>query len=82
MISKLLLLLTILALSLMVVQGSPIKIPSTPTIRSTANDKVTRNDPLSNAQRIARGLPLKNPKRLYDPTRVNPLKARASLARK
>ncbi|OCF60940.1 hypothetical protein L486_00584 [Kwoniella mangroviensis CBS 10435] len=78
MISKFILLVTVLALCLMVVQGSPIKIPSTPTTRSTANDKATRNDRLSNAQRIARGLPLRTPERLYDPTRVNPLKARAS----
>ncbi|KAK6909767.1 hypothetical protein I204_04681 [Kwoniella mangroviensis CBS 8886] len=78
MISKFILLVTVLALCLMVVQGSPIKIPSAPTTRSTANDKATRNDRLSNAQRIARGLPLRTPERLYDPTRVNPLKARAS----
>ncbi|WVF71164.1 hypothetical protein IAT40_005962 [Kwoniella sp. CBS 6097] len=39
---------------------------------------VTRNDRLSNAERIARGLPLRQPKRLYDATATHLHKARAS----
>ncbi|WVQ99700.1 hypothetical protein IAU59_006841 [Kwoniella sp. CBS 9459] len=39
---------------------------------------LTRNDRLTNAERIARGLPLRQPKRLYDATTTHMHKARAS----
>ncbi|WRT66645.1 uncharacterized protein IL334_003604 [Kwoniella shivajii] len=35
-------------------------------------------DGMTNGELIARGLPLNNPKRLYDPTAPKPLQARAS----
>ncbi|WRT66646.1 uncharacterized protein IL334_003605 [Kwoniella shivajii] len=55
MMSRILLFLTIIALCFAVVQGAP-----TPT-------KVTRNERLTNAQRISRGLQPRAPERLYDP---------------
>ncbi|WVQ79958.1 hypothetical protein IAT38_002059 [Cryptococcus sp. DSM 104549] len=48
-----------------------------PTTTSSGT-RVTRNDKLTNAERIARGLPVKQPKRLYDATATHVVKARAS----
>ncbi|OCF38680.1 hypothetical protein I317_07531 [Kwoniella heveanensis CBS 569] len=50
-------------------------IGDTPT---TTTKLLTRNDRLTNAERIARGLPLRQPKRLYDATATHLHKARAS----
>ncbi|WVW84167.1 hypothetical protein I302_106197 [Kwoniella bestiolae CBS 10118] len=76
--SKFLLLLTVLALCIAVVHATPIKLPTRTNGNHQVNNKVTRNDRLSNAERIARGLPLKSPKWLYDPTKTHVHEARAS----
>ncbi|WWC89033.1 uncharacterized protein L201_003951 [Kwoniella dendrophila CBS 6074] len=77
MMSKFLAFLLIVALCLTLVSSSPLN-PNTLNKKSTVTTKLTRNDKLSNAERIARGLPLNQPKRLYDGTATHVLKARAS----
>ncbi|WVR06786.1 hypothetical protein IAU60_003821 [Kwoniella sp. DSM 27419] len=71
------LLLTVLAVCLALVQAKPL---ARPLVKREAQpvEKVTRNERLSNAERIARGLPVRTPKRLYDATKTHPLEARAS----
>ncbi|WWC62176.1 uncharacterized protein I303_104770 [Kwoniella dejecticola CBS 10117] len=71
MMSKIFVFLAVFALCLALVQAKPIAATRT-------NTRVTRNDRLTNAQRIARGLPPRAPGRLYDATAPHHLLPRAS----
>nr|XP_019007552.1 uncharacterized protein I206_07815 [Kwoniella pini CBS 10737]OCF46333.1 hypothetical protein I206_07815 [Kwoniella pini CBS 10737] len=70
--SKIFVFLMVFTLCLSLIQAKPIITPT------RTNSKVTRNDRLTNSQRIARGLPPRAPVRLYDPTAPHHFLPRAS----
>ncbi|WWC89034.1 uncharacterized protein L201_003952 [Kwoniella dendrophila CBS 6074] len=87
MISKFFISFLVLALCLTLVQSKPLALNTKRSSTSISIDKKSNSDQdkiakrsskLSNAERIARGLPLNQPKRLYDGSATHAPQAKRS----